>query len=112
MSFPKHDLSTDLTVFSLLSTQAGVYPNVFAAARSIVGAAGPRGLFTGFLPTLLEDVPDMAIKFAAYESMRQVRPRGWEQCVSPGLHQVNSLGWVRQTGLPLLSVQQQQHPGT
>jgi hypothetical protein len=52
--------------------QAGVYPNVFAAARSITSAAGPRGLFTGYLPTVLEDVPDMAIKFAAYESMRQV----------------------------------------
>ncbi|KAG2450253.1 hypothetical protein HYH02_004765 [Chlamydomonas schloesseri] len=54
------------------SVQAGVYPNVFAAARSITSAAGPRGLFTGYLPTVLEDVPDMAIKFAAYESMRQV----------------------------------------
>jgi solute carrier family 25 (mitochondrial S-adenosylmethionine transporter), member 26 len=54
------------------SVQAGVYPNVLAAARSITAAAGPRGLFTGWLPTLLEDVPDMAIKFAAYETMRQV----------------------------------------
>jgi hypothetical protein len=54
------------------SVQAGVYPNVFAAARSITSAAGPRGLFTGYFPTLLEDVPDMAFKFAAYESMRQV----------------------------------------
>ncbi|PNH08571.1 Solute carrier family 25 member 38 [Tetrabaena socialis] len=54
------------------SVQAGVYPNVFAAARSITAAAGTRGLFTGYLPTVLEDVPDMAIKFAAYESMRQL----------------------------------------
>ncbi|GLI65671.1 hypothetical protein VaNZ11_009275 [Volvox africanus] len=54
------------------SVQAGVYPNVFSAARSITAAAGPRGLFTGYLPTVLEDVPDMAIKFAAYEGMRQV----------------------------------------
>lgn len=54
------------------SVQAGVYPNVFNAARSIVGAAGSRGLFTGFLPTVLEDVPDMAVKFATYESMRQM----------------------------------------
>jgi hypothetical protein len=44
------------------SVQAGVYPNVFAAAASITRAAGPRGLFTGYWPTLLEDVPDMAIK--------------------------------------------------
>uniref|UniRef100_A0A7S0S2B4 Mitochondrial carrier protein n=1 Tax=Chlamydomonas leiostraca TaxID=1034604 RepID=A0A7S0S2B4_9CHLO len=57
------------------SVQAGVYPNVFDACRSIVAQAGWRGLFTGFLPTLLEDVPDMAIKFAAYEAMRQVHSR-------------------------------------
>lgn len=54
------------------SVQAGVYPNVFAAASSITAKAGPRGLFTGFFPTVLEDVPDMAVKFAAYESMRQL----------------------------------------
>mmetsp|Transcript_13587 Transcript_13587/g.23888 ORF Transcript_13587/g.23888 Transcript_13587/m.23888 type:complete len:445 (-) Transcript_13587:491-1825(-) len=57
------------------SVQAGVYPNAFAACRSIVSAAGVRGLFTGFLPTVLEDVPDMAIKFAAYETMRQVHSK-------------------------------------
>lgn len=54
------------------SVQAGIYPNVFNAARSIVSAAGPRGLFTGYAPTLLEDVPDMAIKFAAYETLRSL----------------------------------------
>ncbi|WIA33401.1 hypothetical protein OEZ86_006535 [Tetradesmus obliquus] len=52
------------------SVQAGVYPNVVQAARSITNAAGVRGLFTGFLPTLLEDVPDMAVKFAVYETLR------------------------------------------
>ncbi len=57
------------------SVQAGVYPNFVEAARSIVKAAGPRGLFTGYLPTVLEDVPDMAIKFAAYESMRQLHAK-------------------------------------
>lgn len=57
------------------SVQAGVYPNVFSAASSITKAAGPRGLFTGYFPTLLEDVPDMACKFAAYESMRQLHRR-------------------------------------
>lgn len=34
-----------------------------------------RGLFTGYLPTLLEDVPDMALKFAAYESLRSLHRR-------------------------------------
>eukprot|EP00775_Hariotina_reticulata_P005483 gene5483-5718_t len=57
------------------SVQAGVYPNVVQAARSIVQAAGVRGLFTGFLPTLLEDVPDMAVKFAVYETLRPVHSR-------------------------------------
>ncbi|KAK9918383.1 hypothetical protein WJX75_003667 [Coccomyxa subellipsoidea] len=57
------------------SVQAGVYPNVFAASRAIMDAAGVRGLFTGYLPTLLEDVPDMAFKFAAYESLRSLHRR-------------------------------------
>jgi solute carrier family 25 (mitochondrial S-adenosylmethionine transporter), member 26 len=54
------------------SVQAGVYRNVLHAARSIVAAAGVRGLFTGFVPTILEDVPDMAVKFAVYETLRKV----------------------------------------
>ena len=54
------------------SVQAGVYPNFVAAAVSITKAAGVRGLFTGYLPTVLEDVPDMAVKFAAYETLRSV----------------------------------------
>ena len=54
------------------SVQAGVYQNVFHAAKSIVSAAGVRGLFTGFVPTILEDVPDMAVKFAVYESLRKL----------------------------------------
>ena len=57
------------------SVQAGVYKNVFHAAKSIVSVAGVRGLFTGFLPTILEDVPDMAVKFAVYESLRQLHGR-------------------------------------
>lgn len=57
------------------SVQANVYPNVVVAARQITSAAGPRGLFTGYLPTLLEDVPDMAVKFAAYETMRTMHRR-------------------------------------
>lgn len=57
------------------SVQARIYPNVAAAARAIVAAAGVRGLFTGYLPTILEDVPDMAVKFAAYESLRAAHAR-------------------------------------
>ncbi len=29
-------------------------------------------LLQGFLPTLLEDIPDMAVKFAVYETLRNV----------------------------------------
>lgn len=54
------------------SVQAGVYSNLADAARSITAAAGVRGLFTGYLPTVLEDVPDMAFKFACYETLRSL----------------------------------------
>jgi len=54
------------------SVQAGIYKNVYHAAKSIVNAAGVRGLFTGFVPTILEDVPDMAVKFAVYETLRKL----------------------------------------
>jgi len=57
------------------SVQAGIYPNVFNASQQIIRAAGVKGLFTGFLPTFLEDVPDMAVKFAAYESLRQMHSK-------------------------------------
>jgi len=57
------------------SVQAGLYPSVVAAAACITRAAGARGLYTGYLPTVLEDVPDMAVKFAAYESMRLAHAR-------------------------------------
>lgn len=54
------------------SVQAGVYANALDAAVSITSAAGVRGLFTGYLPTLLEDIPDMACKFACYETLRSL----------------------------------------
>jgi len=57
------------------SVQANLYPNVLAAATCITRAAGVRGLFTGYVPTVLEDVPDMAVKFAAYESLRATHAR-------------------------------------
>lgn len=52
------------------SVQSGVYPNPIVAARTITKAAGVRGLFTGLVPTILEDIPDMAIKFASYEMLQ------------------------------------------
>ncbi|KDD71282.1 hypothetical protein H632_c5384p0, partial [Helicosporidium sp. ATCC 50920] len=64
------------------SVQAGVYPNTFAAAAEIVRRVGARGLFTGFLPTLLEDVPDMAVKFAVYETLRGLHARSFQRPAS------------------------------
>lgn len=57
------------------SVQAGVYSSPFQAASSIVKQTGPRGLFTGYVPTLMEDVPDMAFKFAAYETLRSLHTK-------------------------------------
>ena len=54
------------------SVQARVYPNAISAAINICKVAGPRGLYTGFLPTLLEDVPDTAVKFAVYEMLQAI----------------------------------------
>jgi len=61
------------------SVQAKVFPNVLVAARSITKKAGPRGLFTGFLPTVFEDVPDMAVKFAVYETLRTIHGRVFDR---------------------------------
>lgn len=54
------------------SVQAGLYPNVIVAASKITKVAGPKGLYTGYTPTVLEDIPDMAFKFAAYETMGSI----------------------------------------
>ena len=36
-------------------------------ARHIVASEGMRGLYQGLVPTLLRDVPEIAIQFALYE---------------------------------------------
>jgi len=54
------------------SVQAGVYPNGVTAFGRILKVTGPRGLYTGYLPTVIEDVPDMAFKFASYETLGSI----------------------------------------
>lgn len=49
------------------AVQSGRASTGWRAATKVWGVSGWRGLYTGYLPTVLEDVPDMAIKFAAYE---------------------------------------------
>ena len=41
-------------------------------ARHIVTSEGVRGLYQGLLPTLLRDVPEIAIQFALYEKYAAV----------------------------------------
>jgi hypothetical protein len=52
--------------------QAYMHPNVFEAFRSVVTAEGIGGLYKGFWPTLLRDVPEIAIQFGVYEKLRGV----------------------------------------
>jgi solute carrier family 25 S-adenosylmethionine transporter 26 len=49
-----------------------MHPNVFEAFRSVVTAEGIGGLYKGFWPTLLRDVPEIAIQFGVYEKLRGV----------------------------------------
>jgi solute carrier family 25 S-adenosylmethionine transporter 26 len=56
-------------------TQAYMHANVFAAARTIVARGGVRGLYLGYLPTLLRDVPELAVQFTVYEALRRAAQR-------------------------------------
>ena len=47
--------------------QAYLHPNVFRAGICILRKEGLLGLYSGFLPTLLRDVPEIALQFALYE---------------------------------------------
>ncbi len=61
-------------------------------ARSIVAKEGVLGLYHGLLPTLLRDVPDIAIQFALYERLRKAlerrrnvtKLRTWEHLILGG----------------------------
>jgi hypothetical protein len=57
-------------------------------------------LCAGFFPTLLEDVPDMAVKFAAYESMRQLHKKLNDgRSASPQVCGAMALGGAAEEGL-------------
>eukprot|EP00245_Coleochaete_scutata_P008477 TRINITY_DN2590_c0_g10_i1.p1 TRINITY_DN2590_c0_g10~~TRINITY_DN2590_c0_g10_i1.p1 ORF type:complete len:444 (-),score=69.41 TRINITY_DN2590_c0_g10_i1:145-1476(-) len=50
--------------------QAYMHPNVFDAFQAVVTTEGVAGLYRGFWPTLMRDVPEIAVQFWAYEKMR------------------------------------------
>jgi len=52
--------------------QAYMHTNVFEAFRSVVTAEGVGGLYKGFWPTLMRDVPEIVIQFGVYEKLRSV----------------------------------------
>ena len=47
--------------------QAYLHQDIFEAARTICKSSGVRGLYRGFWPTLMRDVPEIAIQFTLYE---------------------------------------------
>jgi hypothetical protein len=52
--------------------QAFLHPNTFTAVPQLLKSKGLRGFYAGFRPTLLRDVPEIAIQFATYEFLRSV----------------------------------------
>lgn len=54
------------------NVQAGNYRNALEAAQTILRDHGAKGLYRGWVPSVVEDMPDMAFKFAVYETLRSV----------------------------------------
>ena len=44
--------------------------NGLQGARDIAASTGLRGLYSGLLPTLLRDVPELTLQFTLYEAFR------------------------------------------
>lgn len=53
--------------------QAYMQGNFFQALGNIIKERGVLGLYRGFIPTLLRDVPEIAIQFSTYEFLRHAR---------------------------------------
>eukprot|EP00271_Cylindrocystis_brebissonii_P020805 TRINITY_DN7080_c0_g1_i1.p1 TRINITY_DN7080_c0_g1~~TRINITY_DN7080_c0_g1_i1.p1 ORF type:complete len:510 (-),score=74.59 TRINITY_DN7080_c0_g1_i1:901-2430(-) len=55
--------------------QAYMHTNVFEAFVAVVSTNGIGGLYRGFLPTLMRDVPEIVIQFGVYERARMFLQR-------------------------------------
>jgi solute carrier family 25 (mitochondrial S-adenosylmethionine transporter), member 26 len=66
--------------------QAYLHPNVFQAVPQLFRAKGLRGFFSGFVPTVLRDVPEIAIQFATYEALRATFQRRTDQKLTTWQH--------------------------
>eukprot|EP00850_Spirogloea_muscicola_P020953 SM000232S07923 [mRNA] locus=s232:36335:39477:- [translate_table: standard] len=65
--------------------QAYMHANVFEAFKTVVASEGVGGLYRGLLPTLMRDVPEIALQFGVYERMRALvaRRRKVEKLTTP-----------------------------
>lgn len=50
--------------------QAYLHPNLVQAVPQLVRTKGLRGFYSGFLPTITRDVPEIALQFGMYEALR------------------------------------------
>lgn len=50
--------------------QAYLHPTVIHAVPELVRAKGISGFYSGFLPTIVRDVPEIALQFGMYEALR------------------------------------------
>lgn len=65
--------------------QAGLHTNTREAVRTILRVDGWRGLYAGYLSTVLREVPFDAIEFALYEHMKEAwRSSGDSGAGAPG----------------------------
>jgi hypothetical protein len=83
-----------------MQVQAYLYKDTGSALKSIWAVSGMAGFYRGLAPTLLRDVPEVAIQFTVYEALRKVR-----KCVDPvSKSPPTTLDWEARTVVVATSV--------